>query len=98
MDNENNEINMSVEDYKYIWETDGNKKDSFVINMMIAGLISADTLLTKADCVVAKRELMKMQQALQECEGIENEKRVMYEGLLEKSLFICDRDYKELPE
>ncbi len=97
MDNEDHEINMSVEDYRQIWDMDGNSKDSILINILIVSLISADSLLTKADCVVAKRELTKMQQALRECTTIRKKKRAMYEDLLERSLYICDRDYNDLP-
>ena len=97
MASEDNEINMSVEDYKYLWDLDVNSKVSAVINMLIVSLVSADSLLTKADCEAAKRELTKMKQALMECTTIRKKKRVMYEDLLEKSLYICDRDYKDLP-
>ena len=87
---------MSVEDYKHLWDKDGNSKDSIVINILIVSLISSDTLLTKADCVIAKRELTKMQQALRECTTIKKKKRAMYADLLERSIYICDHDYNEL--
>lgn len=38
------EINMSVEDYKHLWDKDGNSKDSIIINILIVSLISADSL------------------------------------------------------
>ena len=97
MTREDNEMNMTVEDYRLLWEKDGNNKDSIVINMLIVCLVSSDTLLTKADCEVAKRELLKMQQALSECMTIRKKKRELYENLLEWSLYICYRDYEILP-
>lgn len=73
-------------------EGDGSE---FVLNMIYAGCISADTLLTKKDCKESRDTLMVLKEAVDEADvGVVTKK--MWNERISFGLSIIDRDEKEL--
>lgn len=73
-------------------EGDGSE---FVLNMIYAGCISADTLLTKKDCEESRKTLNELKNAIDEADiGVET-KKMWYERI-SSGLSIIERDEKEL--
>ena len=91
-------MELTVEQYMDIWRTEGNAKDSVLINILIVSLISSDTILTKQDCLNSKRELMKLKKALKKVPEVKKDTAARYMEILNNGIGICERDYKELPD
>lgn len=99
MDKKNNKaFNDDVEMYKGIWESEGNKENSVIINLILVGLISSDNIITKQDSINAKMEFIKIKEALGKVENISKEKRERYSNRIDDCIKICEQDIKVLPD
>lgn len=91
-------FNDDVEMYKGIWESEGNKENSLIINLILVGLISSDNIITKQDSINAKREFIKIKEALDKVENISDEKRKRYINRIDYCIKICEQDIEVLPD
>ena len=94
----NKAFNDDVEMYKCIWESEGNKENSLIINLILVGLISSDNIITKQDSINAKREFIKIKEALDKVENISDEKRKRYINRIDYCIKICGQDIEVLPD
>ena len=97
---ENNAVplDLTVGQYIDIWVSEGNRKRSLFLDRLISGLISADKLITREDCMRSKKELLKLKEALDMTWRVRENNRQKYEERLDDFIKICDRIYKDLSE
>lgn len=67
------------------------------MNFIIGSAISADTLLTKADCTRSAQLLKDLKSCLPNS-NLSDEDKKMYDTIIESGLGICDRDFEQLPD
>ena len=78
--------------YLRLWELE----EYTMINLLLAGLISADTIITKQDAIHSKNELIKIQEALEQAKGIREYKK--FKEILNTCIEICDKDIKNFED
>lgn len=79
--------------YKAVWESEGNNKNSMVLNLLIASLFSAESLVDAESCEEAINELNRMRFSLRKT-NVKKSNKKYWLVVISKALDICERDYK----
>lgn len=85
-------MNLGYCSYLKLWKPE----EYAMINILLAGLISADTIITKQDAIHSKNELIKIQEALEQAKDIREYKK--FKEIINTCIEICDKDIKNFED